>query len=78
MGDQVLYPPPPFSFVYGPGFTYLFIISHPCNASESNFKENLGIQDILIHQKSSNLVNSPLFQYATSFEVWDNMASLQL
>ena len=39
-----------FSFVYGPAFTYLRIISHYCNASESNFKENLGIQDILIHQ----------------------------
>ena len=69
--------PPPFSFVYGPAFTYLCIISHHCNAPESNFKENLGIQDILIHQKSSNLVNSLLLAYATSVEVWDNMASLQ-
>ena len=42
---------PPFSFVYGPAFTYLCIISHQRNASNSNFKENLGIQDILIHQK---------------------------
>ena len=57
--------------------TYLCIISHNCNASESNFKENLGIQDILIHQKSSNLVNSLLLAYATSVNVWDNMASLQ-
>ena len=50
----------PLSFVYGPAFTYLSIISLHCHASESNFKENLGIQDILIHQNSSNLVNSPL------------------
>ena len=28
------------------------------------FKENLGIHDILIHQKSSNLVNSLLLAYA--------------
>ena len=40
----------PLSFVYGPAVTYLRIISHHCNASESNFKENLGIRDILIHQ----------------------------
>ena len=59
MGDEVL-SPPPLSFVYGPAFTYLCIISLHCHASESNFKENLGIQDILIHQKSSNLVNLPL------------------
>ena len=71
------YPPPHFSFVYnGPAFTYLCIISHHCNASESNFKENLGIQNILIHQKSSNLANSLLLTFATSVEVWDNMASL--
>ena len=56
MGDEVL--TPPFSFVFGPAFTYLYIISHYCNASESNFKVNLGIQDSLIHQKASNLVNS--------------------
>ena len=37
-------------FVYDPAFTYLRFISHHCNASESNFKDNLGIQDILIHQ----------------------------
>ena len=36
-------PPPPFSFVYGQAFLYLCIFSHQCNASESNFKENLGI-----------------------------------
>ena len=75
MGDEVL--SPPFSFVYCPAFTYLCIISHHCNASESNFKENLGIQNILIHQKSSNLANSLILTYATSVEVWDNMASLQ-
>ena len=76
MGDEVL-PPPLFSFIYGPAFTYLCIISHHCDASESNFKENLGMQDILIHQKSSNLVNSLLLVDARSVEVWDNMASLQ-
>ena len=27
MGDEAL-PPPPFSYVYGPAFTYLYIISH--------------------------------------------------
>ena len=74
MGDKLLYPPP-FSFVCGPAFTYLCIISHHFNTSESYFNENLSIQDILIHQKSSNLVNSPLFAYATRVEVWDNMAS---
>ena len=41
------------------------------------FKENIGIQDIFIHQKASNLVNSLLLTYATSVEVWNNMASLQ-
>ena len=60
---------PSFSFVYGPAFTYLRIISHHCNASERNFKENLSIQDILIHQKSSNLENSLLLAYATCVEV---------
>ena len=57
---------PPFSSVYDPAFTYLCIISRHCNVSESNFKENSGIQNILIHQKSSNLVNSLLLKYATS------------
>ena len=77
MGDQVLYPPPLFFRLDDPAFTYLCIISHHCNASESYFKENLGIHDILIHQKSPNLVNSLLLAYARSFGVWDNMASLQ-
>ena len=73
------YTPPPFlcSFVYGPAFTYLCFFSHQCNALESNFKENWGIQDSLIHQKASNLVNSLLLTYATSVNLWDNMASLQ-
>ena len=66
MGDVVL---SPFYFVFGPAYTYLCIISHHRNASDSNFKENLVIQDILIYQKSSN---SPLFAYATSVEVLDN------
>ena len=69
--------PSPFSFAYGLVFTYLCIISNQCNAPERNFKENLGIKDILIHQKSSNLVNSLLIAYATSVEVWANMAPLQ-
>ena len=51
---------PPHSFVYGPAFTHLCVISYQCNASESDFKENLGIQHILIHQKASNLENSLL------------------
>ena len=55
MGDEVL---SPLSFVYVPAFTYLCIVSHICNASESNLKENLGIQDTLIYWRSSNLVNS--------------------
>ena len=54
-------------FVYDPSFIYLCIISHQCNASESNFKENLGIQDILGHQKALNLVNSLFLANATSF-----------
>ena len=68
---------PLLSFVLSAAFTYLCIISHQCNASESNFKENLGVQDILIQQNASNLVNSLLPAYATSVNVWDNMASLQ-
>ena len=57
MGDVVL---SPFYFVFRPAYTYLCIISHQCNASDSNFKEKLGIQDILILQTSSNLINSLL------------------
>ena len=76
MGDEVL-PPPFFSFVYGPVFTYLCIISHQCNAFKSNFEENFGVRDILIQQNASNLGNSVLPAYATSVNVWDNMASLQ-
>ena len=71
------YPPPPIFFPLLRNVTYLCLISHLCNASESYFKENLGIHDILIDQKSLNLVNSLLLAYATSVEVWDNMASLQ-
>ena len=42
------------------------------------YPENFGIQDILIHEKTSNLVNTRLLTlYATSVNVWDNMASLQ-
>ena len=33
------------------------------------------MQDILIHQKTSNLVNSLLLTYATSVNVWDSMVS---
>ena len=66
MGDEAVPHPHPFSFVYGPAFTYLCIISHQCNAPESYFKENLGIQDISMHQKASNIVNSLLPAYATS------------
>ena len=64
MEDEVLNPPPPppISFVYVQVFTY---------------KENLGIQSIRIHQKSSNLAMSHLFAYSTRVEVWDNMTSLQ-
>ena len=43
----------------------------------NNFKENLGIQNILIHQKAASYVNSHLFTYAISVNVWDNMASLR-
>ena len=43
-------PPPSFhSLIYCPGLTYICIISHHCNATESNFNENFGILDILIH-----------------------------
>ena len=41
-------------------------------SSESNCKENLGIQNFLFHHK-----NSLLLAYATSLNVWDNMTSLQ-
>ena len=76
MGDEVLYPPPLFLLSEAQR-SLACAISHHCDVSKSDFKENLGIQDILIHQKSSNLVNSPLFAYATSVGVWDKMASLQ-
>lgn len=68
--------PTPFSFVNGPAFTYLWIISHQFNVSESNFKENICIQNILINQKASKLVNSLLLSCAINVKVWDNMASL--
>ena len=49
MGDEVIYPHPFFSRLWLSISLYLCIISHHCHASESIFKENLGIQDILIH-----------------------------
>ena len=62
--------PPPFSFVYGPAFTYLCIISHQCNASENNSKE---IPGHLGSPKSFKLSKfSP--SYVSNK---DNMASLQ-
>ena len=72
MGDKVLFPPPPFLTSMAQ-----LSLTHQCNASQNNFKENLGIQDILIHQNASNLVISLLLAYATSVNVWDNMVSLQ-
>ena len=69
MGDEMLYPPF-FSFVYGPEFTNLCFFSHQCNASESTFKENLGIQDILIHQKASNFVNTNMQQVLMCGIIW--------
>ena len=44
--------------------------------SESNFEENLGIKDILIHQKTSHLKKIFLFTYATSVNVWDNITMM--
>ena len=38
-----------------------------------SFLSSLGIQDILMHQKASNFINSLLFAYVTSVHVWDNM-----
>ena len=73
MGDEVL---SPFSFVYGPAFIYLCIISHHCNACESN-KKNPIRYPRHFHQKSSDIVNSLLLAYGTSFEVCNIMASLQ-
>ena len=70
MSDEVL---DPRFFRLWRSVTYLCIISHPCYASESNFKEKLDIQDILIQ----HLVNSLLLAYATSVEFWDNMVALQ-
>ena len=64
MGDQVL-PPSPF-------LSSMAKCSLTCALSHINvirpkviFKESLGIQDILIHRKTSNLVNSLLPAYAT-------------
>ena len=62
-----------FSFVYSPASTYLCIISHQCYASESNFKLNIVIQNIWIHQQASYLVTSLFLTYASSFNVWGNM-----
>ena len=62
-----------FSFVYGPVSTFLCIIWHQCYASVSNFKENIGIQNIWNQQQASYLVTSLLLTYASSFNVWDNM-----
>ena len=67
MGEEML------SFVYG----VHLLVSYECNASESDFKENLGIQDILIHQKAPNLKNS-LLAYSRCVNVWTNMASLMI
>ena len=58
-----------FSFVYGPAS--MCIISHQYNASKK-YKENIGIQDILINQNALNLVNTLLLTIATSVKVWDN------
>ena len=72
MRDEVLNPLPHFfSFVYllSVHLLCMCIISHHCHAAESNFKENEGTQDILIHQKSSNLVNS-LFQMLRCRTIW--------
>ena len=66
-----------FSFVYGPVSTFLCIIWHQCYASVSNLKENRGIQNIWNQQQASYLVTSLLLTYASSFNVWDNMESLQ-
>ena len=47
------------------------------NELESNSKENSAIQDISIHQKVSNLVNSLHLTNATCVKVMGKMASLQ-
>ena len=77
MGDEALPHPTPF-------LSCMTQRSLTCASSHINVmrprvisKENLSIQDISIHQKASNLVNSLLPAYATSVNVWDNMASLQ-
>ena len=70
MGDELLYRSLLFYFVNGPASTYLCIISHQCYASESNFIF------IWTHRKASNLVTSLPITYESSFNVWDNMASI--
>lgn len=39
---------------------------------KSYFKEEIGIKDSLIHHKASNLINSFMFIYVTSVNMWDN------
>ena len=64
-------------------FTNLYMIVHHRfhinvqNELQSNSKENSAIQDISIHQKVSNLVNSVHLTNATSVNVMGKMASLQ-
>ena len=76
MGDEVLSPSP---FLSSMTQRSLACASSHINVMRMRMisKKILGIQDILIHQESSHLVNSLLPAYATSVEVWDNMASLQ-
>ena len=76
MGDEVL---SPFPFLSSMAQRSLTCASFNINVMRMRVisKRILGIQNILIHQKSSHLVNSLLLAYATSVEVWDNIASLQ-
>ena len=75
MEEKVLYPP---SLSLSPFLSSMNLRSLTCAFSHINvLKENSGIQDNLNQQKASNLVNSLILTYATSVNVWDNMASLQ-
>mgnify|MGYP003690055631 CR=1 FL=1 len=61
MRDKAIPPPHPFHFrlLYSTcTHQCICIILHQCNESENNSKEKIAIQDILIPQKESKLLNT--------------------
>ena len=71
MRDDILYHP-----FFHPSFHFIVYHLTSLDACENNLIENAGSRTFWF-TNSSNLVNLLLLAYATSFEVWDNMESLQ-